>query len=338
MKGPDARLAAMNDALDIAAGWQAAGRKVALATVVATWGSAPRPAGSVMVCNERGEFAGSVSGGCVEVAVIEAAVEILEGAPARVLEFGVSDEQAWAVGLACGGSIRVFVEKAQAAPLRALLEARAAGRPVVLATALDGSAHVVIEPGGRTSEAPLDLHVAAQATLRTDAAQVVESDGRSWLLAPSNPPLRLIVVGAVHIAESLCAIARLAGHEVTLIDPRAAFLRAALFPGVTLDARWPQHALPALAIDARCAAVLLTHDPKIDDPALEVLLRSPAYYIGALGSRKTHARRVERLAAAGHEAAAIARIHGPAGLPIGARTPAEIAVSILAQLTAVLRQ
>jgi xanthine dehydrogenase accessory factor len=328
----------MNDALDIAAGWQAAGQKVALATVVATWGSAPRPAGSVMVCNESGEFAGSVSGGCVEVAVIEAALEVLKGAVARVLEFGVTDEQAWSVGLACGGRIRVFVEEAQSAPLQVLLAARAAGRPVVLATALDGSAHVLLEANNPTSEAQHELHGVAQVALRTDAAQVVEHEGMSWLLAPYNGPLRLIVVGAVHIAESLCAFARLVGHQVTLIDPRAAFLRAGLFPGVTLDDRWPQVALPDLALDARCAAVLLTHDPKIDDPALEVLLRSPAYYIGALGSRKTHARRVERLAAAGHDAVAIARIHGPAGLPIGARTPAEIAVSILAQLTAILRQ
>lgn len=328
----------MNDALDIAAGWQAAGLKAALATVVATWGSAPRPAGSVMACNERGEFAGSVSGGCVEVAVIEAALEVLEGAPARLLDFGVTDEQAWSVGLACGGQIRVFVEQAPAASLQGVLEARAAGRPVVLATALDGSGHALLEASAPRPDVPEQLHAAAQATLRTDAAQVVEHAGTSWLLAPYNPPLRLIVVGAVHIAESLCAIARLAGHQVTLIDPRAAFLRAALFPGVTLDDRWPQKALPELGIDARCAAVLLTHDPKIDDPALEVLLRSPAYYIGALGSRKTHARRVERLVAAGHDAAAIARIHGPAGLPIGARSPAEIAVSILAQLTAVLRQ
>ncbi len=154
---------------------------------------------------------------------------------------------------------------------------------------------------------------------------------------PLNPPQRLVVVGAVHIAEALCAMARIAGHDVTLIDPRSAFLRPELFPGVTLTDRWPQEALAKLAVDARTAAVLLTHDPKIDDPAIEFLLRSPVYYVGALGSRRTHAKRLERLAARGFTPQELARIHGPAGLAIGARTPAEIAVSVLAQITAALR-
>jgi xanthine dehydrogenase accessory factor len=222
----------------------------------------------------------------------------------------------------------------QLAILEALVEARAAGRAVVLATALDGSGQHLV--AGGTAPAP-ELAAAAAIALRTDAAQTVSSGGREWLLTPFNPPLRLIVVGAVHIAEALCAIARLAGHDVTLIDPRSAFLRPALFPGVHLHGEWPQAVLPALKVDARCAAVLLTHDPKIDDPALEQLLATPAYYVGALGSRRTHARRLERLAERGLTPAQLARIRGPAGLPIGARTPAEIAISIMAELTAALR-
>jgi xanthine dehydrogenase accessory factor len=207
---------------------------------------------------------------------------------------------------------------------------------VVLAGTLDGSSMLLIETF--SSDVPPELAACAALALRTDAAQRLLLDGREWLLAPYNPPLRLIVVGAVHIAETLCTIARIAGHAVTLIDPRSAFLRPALFPGVTLSDRWPQEVLPALGIDARCAAVLLTHDPKIDDPAIEVLLGSTAYYIGALGSRRTHARRLERLQAAGHPPEALARVRGPAGLDIGARTPAEIALSILAESTAALRK
>jgi xanthine dehydrogenase accessory factor len=328
----------MEHPLDIALAWHAAGRKVALATVVETWGSAPRPAGSVMVCDERGEFVGSVSGGCVEVAVIEASRDLLQGGAVRVLEFGVSDDDAWAVGLACGGRIRVLVEPLQPALVAALVAARAAARGLVQASALDGEQRLLLDPVRPAAGAAPELQAAAADALRRDAAQRVTLAGHEWLLTPHNPPLRLIVIGAVHIAEALCAMARLAGHAVTLIDPRSAFLRAALFPGVTLSDAWPQQALPALRLDTRCAAVLLSHDPKIDDPALEVLLHSPVYYIGALGSRRTHARRLERLLAAGHTPEALGRIHGPAGLDIGARTPPEIALSVLAQLTASLRQ
>jgi xanthine dehydrogenase accessory factor len=325
----------MNDALDAALAWQDGGQAVALATVVETWGSAPRPAGSLMACNAAGTFVGSVSGGCVEVAVIEAARELMSGAPPRVLEFGVTDDEAWAVGLACGGRIRVLVEVPPPGLLQRLAAARSQGLPVVLASALGSGARRLLGPSFEPAASALDD--AAAAALRFDAAQRVTLDDEEWLLSPINPPLRLIVVGAVHIAEALCAIARLSGHAVTLVDPRSAFLRPALFPGVALEGDWPQTVLPRLGLDARCAAVLLSHDPKIDDPALHLLLRSPAYYIGALGSRRTHARRLERLCAAGHGAEALARIRGPAGLAIGARTPAEIAIAVMAELTAALR-
>lgn len=173
--------------------------------------------------------------------------------------------------------------------------------------------------------------------LRDDRAEVVATPDGEILLEPSNPPLRLLLVGAVHIAHPLAAMAQLAGFAVTIVDPRRAFATPERFPGLELVVRWPDEALRALAPDARTAVVTLTHDPKLDDPALEVALATPAFYLGCLGSRKTHATRLERLRAAGFAEDALGRLHGPVGLAIGARSPAEIAVSILAQIVAALR-
>lgn len=221
----------------------------------------------------------------------------------------------------------------------ALLAARRALRPVVLVTPLDGGAQRLL------GEAELELLVrtdpelaaAVREALRGDRAAVFARDGVEQLLTPHNPPLRMVVVGAVHISEALCAMARQCGYAVSVIDPRSAFLRPERFPGVELIGQWPQQAFAELKPDARTAVVLLTHDPKIDDPALLAVLPTQAFYVGALGSTRTHARRLERLAAAGVAEADRARIHGPAGISIGARTPAEIAVAVLAQATAVLR-
>jgi xanthine dehydrogenase accessory factor len=223
--------------------------------------------------------------------------------------------------------------------LQALLAARAATRPVVLVTPLDGSAQRLLDNDGLTLLAYTDapLAQAARDALSGDRASVVSSGGVELLVTPQNPPLRLIIVGAVHIAEALCVMARAAGYAVTVIDPRSAFLRPDLFPQVQLVDQWPQQAFPVLRPDTRTAVVLLTHDPKIDDPALLAVLPTNAFYIGALGSTRTHARRLERLAAAGVDESARSRIHGPAGLAIGARTPAEIALSVLAQMTQRLR-
>jgi xanthine dehydrogenase accessory factor len=165
-----------------------------------------------------------------------------------------------------------------------------------------------------------------------------EEGGHRWFLQPWNPPLRMLVVGAVHIAQPLVAMATLAEYAVTIVDPRQAFATQERFPGVALSGDWPDQALRALAPDARTAVVVLTHDPKLDDPALAVAVRSPAFYVGALGSRKTHAARLERLRAHGLSEPELARIHAPVGLDVGARSPAEIAVSILAQVTERLRK
>jgi xanthine dehydrogenase accessory factor len=192
---------------------------------------------------------------------------------------------------------------------------------------------ILIDPA--TDETALGLK--ARAAARADISGEIEIEGRIWFLEVHNPPLALVLVGAVHIAQPLAAMGRLAGYAVTVIDPRAAFATEARFPGVALCARWPEEALARTPLGSRSALVVLAHDPKIDDPALEAGLNSSAFYIGALGSKKTHAARLERLSARGFSPESLARIQGPVGLAIGAKSPAEIALSILAQMTQTLR-
>lgn len=315
---------------EIALDWHRAGRRAALATVVETWGSAPRQAGSQLAISGEGQIMGSVSGGCVEGAVVAEALEAMEDGEARLLSFGVSDETAFSVGLACGGTIRVLVEPVGGALPEAMLAdlvaARAAKHPVAYVVHPENRVRALYRPG---QDAAVDLR------LRSDKAGI-EEDGR--FIAPHNPPLRLIVVGAVHIAQPLLTIARACGYAPVLIDPRDTFAAAERFPGETVLDGWPDEALAALAPDARTAIVTLTHDPKLDDPAIRLAIRSPAFYLGCLGSKKTHAKRVERLQAAGFSQAEIARIHAPVGLDIGAKTPAEIALSVMAEITQVLRK
>jgi xanthine dehydrogenase accessory factor len=223
--------------------------------------------------------------------------------------------------------------------VHALLAARRDARPVALFTPLDGGLQRLLDETGLQLLALTepDLAAAGRTALASDRVQVLTEAGREVMITPHNPPLRLIVVGAVHISESLCAMAREAGYQVSVIDPRSAFLRPERFPGVTLLDSWPTEAFASLRPDSRTAVVLLTHDPKIDDPALLAVLPTPAFYVGALGSRRTHANRLERLKQAGVSEDSMSRIHGPAGLAIGARTPAEIAISVLAEMTQRLR-
>ncbi len=306
--------------------WYRAGQGAALATVVQTWGSAPRRVGAQLVIAGDGKMQGSVSGGCVEGAVIVEALEAIEEGEARLLEFGVSDEDAFAVGLACGGTIRVLVEPVGSVLTEPMLEelvaARARREPVAY--------EVNVETGHRALRRKV-----YQDRLRMDRSGF-EEDGQTFV-AVHNPPLRLIVVGAVHIAQALVPMARIAGYDPFVIDPRDAFASAARFPGETMLTDWPDEAVAKLGLDARTAVVLLTHDPKIDDPALEAALQADVFFVGALGSTRTHAKRVDRMKAAGFSNAQIAQIHGPIGLDIGAADPSEIAVAILAQMTAVLR-
>jgi len=313
---------------ETALAWHEAGDGAVLATVVETWGSAPRPVGSALAISGAGEMAGSVSGGCVEGAVVVEAAEVLKSGSPRLLEYGVSDDDAFVVGLACGGRIRVLLEPVGAAlpadMLAGIVAARAARQPV---------AYVV---DTATFDRRLAGPDAFPERFRADRSGF-EEDGTTFV-AVYNPPLRLAVVGAVHIAQPLVAMAHLAGYDVTVIDPRDAFASEARFPGRTLVHDWPDDALAALGVDARTAIVTLTHDPKLDDPALVAALRSGAFYVGALGSTRTHAKRMERLGAAGLGEAEVSRLNAPVGLDIGAKSPAEIAVSILAEITLRLRR
>lgn len=217
-----------------------------------------------------------------------------------------------------------------------LQTARRSKTPVALVDGLDGSTQALVFADRVEGNLPDPVIAEARTRLRDNRSGVAEIADGKWFVDCHNPPLRLIIVGAVHISQTLVPMAAIAGYEVIVIDPRASFATADRFPYVRLIDDWPDEAMEALAPDNRTAVVTLTHDPKLDDPALEIVLRSDAFYITCLGSRRTHAKRVERLKAMGFDDAAIGRIHAPAGLDIGAVSPAEIAVSILAELTAVL--
>ena len=307
--------------------WHDSGRGAVLATVIETWGSAPRRVGAQLVIAGDGDMQGSVSGGCVEGAVVMEATDALAAGEQRILEYGVSDGDAFAVGLACGGTIRILVEPVgDVLPeqlLRDLVAARAARTPVAYEVTLSSNGRRLVR----------DIYPDRFAMDRSG----FEAEGDVFV-AVHNPPLRLAVVGAVHIAQALVPMARIAGYDPVIIDPRGAFGSEARFPAERILAEWPDEALQDVGLDTRTALVLLTHHPKLDDPALHLALKSPCFYIGALGSKRTHAARVARLKDAGFVEAEIARIHGPVGLNIGASGPPEIAVSILAEMTQRLRR
>jgi len=314
---------------ETALSWHRDGRGAALATVVQTWGSAPRRVGSQLAISGAGEIVGSVSGGCVEGAVVMEALDALQDGASRILEYGVSDDEAFAVGLACGGTIKVLVEPVGKgmgeSVLSDLVAARAARTPVAYRVCTTSWNRDLQPPGGGLED-----------RFRADRSGF-EEDGQTFI-GIHNPPLRMAIVGAVHIAQHLATLARMSGYDPILIDPRDAFGAEHRFPGETISNDYPDEALAAWGIDTRSAIVTLSHDPKIDDPAIEMALRSDCFYLGCLGSKRTHAKRVTRLEAAGFGAEEIARIHSPVGLDIGSAGPAEIAVSVMAEVTRVLRQ
>jgi len=333
-----------SEILDIARNWLDDGRRVALATVVDTWGSSPCPAGSKLVVSGDGQFAGSVSGGCVESAVIETAQKVITSGRSELLEFGVTNERAWEVGLACGGTVRIHVQALAGAAgmprdlLERILAAQTAGKPVALLTNLSGNAQRLLE-----LDNPAAWIISEEESTAVRAAE--QSDRCGVLPAPSgdifiqvfSPPPRVIVVGAVHIGQHLAVQAQACGYGVTIVDPRTSFAAAERFPDMTLRTDWPDQAMSALRPDRRTAVVALSHDPKLDDPALAAALRSEAFYIGALGSRKNQAARLARLREQGFTDPDLNRIHGPVGLNINASSPAEIAVSIMAEIIKTLR-
>nr|WP_229678658.1 XdhC family protein [Amylibacter cionae] len=313
---------------EVVLGYINQGYRAALATVIETWGSAPRPVGAQLAIRDDGEFQGSVSGGCVEGAVVAEALEALNTGDCRVLEYGVSDEEVFAVGLACGGTIKVLVEPVgngqgpSVEDIQAIAAARKDRRPVGIQTNLTNWHRRLIGPADAGARFASD-----KSGMDDDVFTVIQ-----------NPPLRLVVVGAVHIAQALLPMARIAGYAPYLVDPRDSFASQSRFPGETILNDWPDAAVEQLGLDARTALVTLTHDPKLDTPALAAGLKSDAFYIGALGSTRTHAKRRAELEELGFDATQIARISGPVGLDIGAATPSEIALSIMAEMTQTLRQ
>ena len=298
---------AENDSVLAAArAWK--GEPMAIATVVSTWGSAPRPKGSHMIVHADGRFEGSVSGGCVESDILATAADVIAGAPFQLKHYGVADAAAWEVGLPCGGEIAVMVQPVSAAGFDPELFDR-------IADARDrGTALTVMT----------DLQTGHSDARPVETGEVFANR--------YDPPRRLLIVGAVQIAQALAELARALGIETIVIDPRARFLTEARFPGTTLDDRWPDDAIAAHRPDASTAVVTLSHDIKIDDPALIAALASGAAYVGALGSRKSHAARRVRLAAAGVAEDRIAIIDAPVGIDIGAIGPSEIALSIAAAM------
>ena len=281
--------------------WDGEGRKMALATVVKTWGSSPRPVGSHLIIDEQGHMVGSVSGGCVDGVVVTAAFDAIKSGKGELLKFEVATDQAWEVGLSCGGEVHIIVE-----PLKNIQK--------TCAYLLDGDPHEV-----RTIEAS------------------IKADDDEIFIHEYKPSLKLIIVGAVHISQGLVKMAEALDIDVTLIDPRTAYANEERFPGTRFMTEWPDEALEEIGINSSTAIVTLSHDPKLDDPALEVAMKSDAFYIAALGSRKTQKQRRERLSEKGFTENEIARIHGPAGLDIGSLEPAEIALSILAELVSIRR-
>ncbi len=325
--------------------WQSAGESIALATVVETWGSAPRVPGAKMAVSASGAIAGSVSGGCVEGAVVEAAREALRTGTPRLLHFGVADETAWAVGLACGGSIDVFVAPLEAGVYAAQRQAILAERGFAIATVVAGSDELLgrkLMLGADGSRAGslggvLDGGVAAAARLA-----LAEGSSRRERLPPVEvfieavlPSPTLVMVGGVHIAVALTSLARSLGYRTIVVDPRRGFGSQARFSHADrLISDWPDDALASLGLNASTAVAMLTHDPKLDDPALRVALPSSAFYVGALGSKKTHERRRQRLLESGLSEEHFSRLRAPIGLDLGGRSPEEIALAVMAEIVA----
>jgi xanthine dehydrogenase accessory factor len=300
--------------------WRARGERFALATVVATRRSAPRPVGSKLAVSEGGELAGSVSGGCVENEVYGAAREVLDGAPPQLLSYGISDDQALSVGLPCGGEIDVYVQMPDPDVVERVLGLLGSEERAVVLTELEtGEQRLVHDP-----------------ELERGSSRLVELDGRRVFADVYGPPPRVLVFGAVDTAEALCRAAKAIGWRTIVADARAKFATKERIPSADeLVVAWPDEALAQVQPDHATAVVVLTHDDRFDIPAIQGALGSEAFYVGALGSRRNQARRRERLLEAGVEEDALDRISGPAGLDIGADTPAETALSILAEILAV---
>jgi xanthine dehydrogenase accessory factor len=334
----------MSDPLKTAQAWTAAGDPVVLATVVRVDGSAPRSEGAKMIVSAKGAIEGSVSGGCVEAAVADEARLVHQGGPPRIVHYGINRTMMWDIGLACGGAIDVLVEPL---PDLALLErCYAAGPNAALCTSLaadgaDAGRKAVVFADGTVlgslgdTDADAALVPAARAQIERGDSKTVALAGRDVFIDVVARRDRLIIVGAVHIAVCLCAMAAQAGFSVTVIDPRERLNDRERFPdAAALLVGWPDDELRKLQIDENTYLAILTHDEKFDDPSLDIALRTHPRYVGAIGSKKTHAARRERLSASGFSREEIDSVRAPIGLDIGAQSPEEIAVAILAEMIA----
>jgi xanthine dehydrogenase accessory factor len=304
----------MREVLEELKAWTAADEEVALATVIETWGSSPRPLGSKMVVTRSGRMAGSVSNGCIEGAVFEEAQKVLKSGRAALVPYGVADDVAFGVGLACGGHVEVFIQPLQRAHLE-LLRALEEERPALLRTRLtDGETELLASsPGFETPR----------------------REGE-WFLEPHLRPPHMVIVGGIHIAIPLHRMAKLMGYRVTVLDARAKFATRERFPEADeVRVAWPDEGLRDVTLDASTYVVILTHDPKFDLPALRAVVGSDARYIGAIGSRKTNQNRFDQLRSEGVPDEQLGRVRGPIGLDLGGRGAEETALAIMAEVTAV---
>ncbi len=294
--------------------WLKEKRKVALATVISTWGSAPRPVGGQMAIDSNGEIIGSVSGGCVEGAVINEGINSINDGKLRIKDYGISNDMAWEVGLACGGELKILIQPLNLEDeiVYSIVENIKNREPTkILINCLTGSRHI---------DNSIINQISYYDKIKEEFIHVID------------PKPRLFIVGAVHIAQALISLAKTADFEIILIDPRDHFATKDRFPNCKIINEWPDTALSNFILDKATHLVTLTHDPKIDDPALIYTLKKDIGYIGSLGSKKTHNKRCERLIDLGFSQNDINKIHGPIGLNIKAKTPAEIAVSIMAEI------
>ncbi len=325
----------MKELLDTLDAWRREGMRVGRAMVIRTYGSAPRPEGAALLYAADGRIAGSVSGGCVEGAAAEEIAKSFETGRSEVVRYGITDEQAWSVGLACGGNIEVLIEPS--IPAEAEAAARSAGGAAVVTDLADGHRFTILETDSSDpAGVPADVIAAARESLLRGTSRLYESDARQFFIEAYPVPPRIVIVGAVEIARTLVRLARELGFVTIVVDGRAAFATRERFPDADeLVVGWLDEVADRIGLNANDAVAVLAHDPKLDDPALIEAFRRGCRYVGALGSRKTQGDRRERLKGVGVSDADIARLHGPIGLDLGGRSPAETALAVLAEIVAV---
>ena len=307
-------MAEVDDILTPLSIWLKDKRKIALATVISTWGSSPRPVGGQMAIDQNGEIIGSVSGGCIEGAVISEGIKSLSDGKTRVKDYGISNDMAWEVGLACGGELKVLIQPLQIEDKIIFSIVESIRKREVIKLKIN------TKSGLRTIDKSISQQSSSFNQLMNEFIHIID------------PKPRLFIIGAVHIAQELVKLATIADFEITLIDPRDHFATKKRFPNCQIINDWPDNALSKFTFDKSTHLVTLTHDPKIDDAALEVALKLPLFCISCLGSKRTNTKRRERLMEKGFSDTELKRLNAPAGIDIGSKTPAEIAVSILAQL------